>query len=173
MPSTILQFWDLGGQRDIRSIWPKYYDECHAIVYVVDAADEKRLEEGWEVFGRSTVINPNRETPYLTPSLFPESVLTSPQTRNLPLLLLANKQDSPQSLSSTDIRESYERWSQARVHASRKAETEDPGDASGADVLGGGLKAEPSNGLEARGGSLEVLGVSALDGFVQLVWPVS
>ena len=53
LPSTILQFWDLGGQRDIRSIWSKYYEECHAVVYVVDAADRERLEEGWEVFGQS------------------------------------------------------------------------------------------------------------------------
>jgi ADP-ribosylation factor related protein 1 len=51
LPSTILQFWDLGGQRDIRTIWEKYYDECHAVAYVVDAADQARLDEGWAVFG--------------------------------------------------------------------------------------------------------------------------
>jgi ADP-ribosylation factor related protein 1 len=47
----VLQFWDLGGQRGIRSIWPKYYDDCHAVVYVIDAVDHERLSEGWEVFG--------------------------------------------------------------------------------------------------------------------------
>lgn len=52
LPSTIMQFFDLGGQRDIRSIWPKYYDECHAVVFVVDASDQARLSETWEVFGR-------------------------------------------------------------------------------------------------------------------------
>jgi GTPase SAR1 family protein len=51
LPSTILQFWDLGGQRGIRNIWPKYYDDCHAVVYVIDADDRERLGEGWEVFG--------------------------------------------------------------------------------------------------------------------------
>lgn len=51
LPSAVLQFWDLGGQRGIRSIWPKYYDDCHAVVYVVDAVDHERLSEGWEVFG--------------------------------------------------------------------------------------------------------------------------
>lgn len=51
LPSTILQFWDLGGQRDIRRIWEKYYDECHAVAYVIDASDKARLDEGWEVFG--------------------------------------------------------------------------------------------------------------------------
>src|ERR1700689_3589882 len=51
LPSALLQFWDLGGQRGIRSIWPKYYGDCHAVVYVVDAVDHERLSEGWEVFG--------------------------------------------------------------------------------------------------------------------------
>ena len=32
LPSAMLQFWDLGGQRGIRSIWPKYYDDRHAVV---------------------------------------------------------------------------------------------------------------------------------------------
>ena len=53
MPSTILQFWDLGGQRGIRNIWHRYYDDCHAVVYVIDAKDRERLSEGWEVFGMS------------------------------------------------------------------------------------------------------------------------
>lgn len=52
LPSAVLQFWDLGGQRGIRSIWPKYYGDCHAVVYVIDAVDHERLSEGWEVFGK-------------------------------------------------------------------------------------------------------------------------
>jgi ADP-ribosylation factor related protein 1 len=51
LPSTILQFWDLGGQRGIRNIWHRYFDDCHAVVYVIDAEDRERLGEGWEVFG--------------------------------------------------------------------------------------------------------------------------
>lgn len=53
LPSTTLNFFDLGGQRDIRQIWEKYYDECHAVVFVVDAGDQGRLGECWEVFGQS------------------------------------------------------------------------------------------------------------------------
>lgn len=52
LPSTTLLFYDLGGQRDIRSIWEKYYDECHAVVFVLDATDQARLSETWEVFGK-------------------------------------------------------------------------------------------------------------------------
>jgi ADP-ribosylation factor related protein 1 len=51
LPSTILHFVDLGGQRGIRSIWPRYYADCHAVLYVIDAEDRERLGEGWEVFG--------------------------------------------------------------------------------------------------------------------------
>lgn len=55
LPSSIIQFWDLGGQRGIRSIWHRYYDDCHAVVYVIDADDRERLSEGWEVFGKSVL----------------------------------------------------------------------------------------------------------------------
>ena len=51
LPSAILQFFDLGGQSGIRNIWHRYYDDCHAVVYIIDAADRERLNEGWEVFG--------------------------------------------------------------------------------------------------------------------------
>ena len=56
LPSTILQFWDLGGQRGIRSIWPRYYDDCHAVAFVIDAEDRERLGEGWDVFGTLSLI---------------------------------------------------------------------------------------------------------------------
>jgi hypothetical protein len=55
LSSALLQFWDLGGQRGIRSIWPKYYGDCHAVVYVIDAVDHERLSEGWEVFGNASL----------------------------------------------------------------------------------------------------------------------
>ena len=38
-------FWDLGGQVGLRVIWDKYYSESHAVIYVVDSADYKRMEE--------------------------------------------------------------------------------------------------------------------------------
>ena len=58
LPSTTLRFFDLGGQRDIRSIWPKYYDECHAVVFVLDAVDQGRLAESWQVFGAYLHLSP-------------------------------------------------------------------------------------------------------------------
>ncbi|RUP46663.1 P-loop containing nucleoside triphosphate hydrolase protein [Jimgerdemannia flammicorona] len=46
-----INFWDLGGQSELHSIWEKYYTECHAIVFVVDATDRSRIEEVKETFG--------------------------------------------------------------------------------------------------------------------------
>lgn len=130
LPSTILQFWDLGGQRGIRNIWSKYYDDCHAVVYVIDADDRERLGEGWEVF---------------------DSVLSAPQILNVPLLLLANKQDSPMSLSVEEIRHDYEDWHQRKLESARRDTR----------------YAEGDNEMSARReriASLDVMGVSALEG---------
>lgn len=122
LSSSILQFWDLGGQTSIRSIWNRYYSQCHAVAYVVDALDRKNLDEGWEVFNK---------------------VLSDPQILDIPLLLLANKQDSPESLSAGEIRESYEAWWQAKLK-------DDSTDAT---------KISPE-----RVASLQVIGISALNG---------
>jgi len=124
LPSTILKFWDLGGQRGIRSIWHRYYDECHAVAYVIDASDKDRLDDGWEVL---------------------DDVLSSPQVMDVPLLLLANKQDAEGSLSVEAIREDYEAWWQRKQENRRRFENSEDRETR-------------------RMGSLEVMGVSALEG---------
>ncbi len=40
-----LNVWDIGGQRSIRPYWRNYFDQTDALVYVIDSADRKRLEE--------------------------------------------------------------------------------------------------------------------------------
>ena len=42
---TPLLCWDVGGAAGLRGIWSKYYRECHALVFVVDASDRTRLDE--------------------------------------------------------------------------------------------------------------------------------
>ncbi|CAD2221296.1 Arf/Sar family, other [Angomonas deanei] len=34
---TNLSLWDLGGQRDLRTLWKHYYYQCHGILFVVDS----------------------------------------------------------------------------------------------------------------------------------------
>ena len=129
LPSAILQFSDLGGQRGIRSIWHRYYDNCHAVAYVIDADDRERLSEGWEIF---------------------DSVLSDPRILGVPLLLLANKQDSSLSLSVEEIRHDYEDWYQRKLESSRRR-------------TDGGQDTE--NRLQRdRIASLDVMGVSAIEG---------
>lgn len=69
---TNLVFWDLGGQVGLRGIWDKYFNETHAVVYVVDAADPERFDEAKAAL---------------------DKVLGSRELVGAPLLVIANKQD--------------------------------------------------------------------------------
>lgn len=40
-----LNVWDIGGQKTIRPYWRNYYENTDCLIYVVDSADEPRLEE--------------------------------------------------------------------------------------------------------------------------------
>jgi ADP-ribosylation factor related protein 1 len=46
-----LNFWDLGGQRDLRTLWEKYYEESHGVMFVIDSGDPERIEECRVAFG--------------------------------------------------------------------------------------------------------------------------
>ncbi|RUS21837.1 hypothetical protein BC937DRAFT_91343 [Endogone sp. FLAS-F59071] len=81
-----INFWDLGGQLELHSIWEKYYTECHAIVFVVDATDRTRIEEVKETF---------------------EKIITNDQAEGVPVLMLANKQDIEDALKVEEIKEVF------------------------------------------------------------------
>lgn len=40
-----LNVWDIGGQKSIRPYWRNYFDQTDALVYVIDSADSRRIEE--------------------------------------------------------------------------------------------------------------------------------
>ncbi|CAJ1962398.1 unnamed protein product [Sphenostylis stenocarpa] len=77
-----LVFWDLGGQPGLRTIWEKYYEEAHAVIFVVDAASPSRFEDA-----KSTL----------------EKVLRHEDLQGAPLLILANKQDLPEAVSAEEL----------------------------------------------------------------------
>lgn len=123
----------------------------------------------------------------------PDEVLNSPRLLNLPLLLLANKQDAPSSLSVAEVRESFDAWTRSK---SFPQDDDEPRVSGGGDRKGKGKgKALPGEGdsqedgeesvgqkMEAgrskgfrqgddggaardeRVASLDVMGVSALEG---------
>ncbi|KAJ3694634.1 hypothetical protein LUZ60_000011 [Juncus effusus] len=78
-----LVFWDLGGQIGLRTIWEKYYEEAHAIVYVIDASSSSAQFED----AKSAL----------------EKILRHEDLRGAPLLILANKQDIPEAISAEEL----------------------------------------------------------------------
>ncbi|PON64687.1 Small GTP-binding domain containing protein [Parasponia andersonii] len=80
--NTKLVFWDLGGQPGLRSIWEKYYEEAHAIIFVIDAACPSRFEDSKSAL---------------------EKVLRHEDLQGAPLLVLANKQDLAESVSAEEL----------------------------------------------------------------------
>jgi ADP-ribosylation factor related protein 1 len=77
-----------------------------------------------------------------------DTVLSAPQILGVPLLLLANKQDSPNSLSVAEIRHDYEEWYQRKIECARRRQ---------------GSEMDNEQRRE-RIASLDVMGLSALEG---------
>merc|ERR1712137_1045485 len=80
-----LNVWDIGGQKAIRPYWRNYFDQTDALVYVIDSADKKRLEEGGAEL---------------------DTLLMEDQLAGVPLLVLANKQDLVHAAQADEISES-------------------------------------------------------------------
>ena len=85
-----LVLWDLGGQKELQTLWNKYFNECHGIVYVVDASDSKRLEESYSSF---------------------DEVLIDECLYGVPLLVLANKQDKENAIKAEGVKEIFNKSS--------------------------------------------------------------
>ena len=80
-----LNVWDIGGQKAIRPYWRNYFEQTDALVYVIDSADKKRLEEGGAEL---------------------DTLLQEDQLAGVPLLVLANKQDLVHAAQADEISES-------------------------------------------------------------------
>ena len=40
-----LNIWDVGGQKSLRSYWRNYFETTDGLIWVVDSADKRRLED--------------------------------------------------------------------------------------------------------------------------------
>lgn len=40
-----LNVWDVGGQKSLRSYWRNYFESTDGLIWVVDSADKRRLED--------------------------------------------------------------------------------------------------------------------------------
>ena len=67
-----INVWDIGGQMAIRSFWENYLDQTNCLVYVVDSADVRRLDESGVELAK---------------------LLNDEKLAGVPVLVFANKQD--------------------------------------------------------------------------------
>ncbi|KAL1687230.1 ADP-ribosylation factor family-domain-containing protein [Schizophyllum commune] len=79
-----LNIWDVGGQRTLRPYWRNYFEQTDAIVWVVDSGDRMRMEDCKQEL---------------------HALLTEDRLSGASLLIFANKQDLPGSMSSAEISE--------------------------------------------------------------------
>ena len=77
-----LNIWDVGGQKSLRSYWRNYFEATDGLIWVVDSADRRRMEDC------------KREL---------HTLLAEERLLGATLLVFANKQDLPGSLSMEEI----------------------------------------------------------------------
>eukprot|EP00731_Ephydatia_muelleri_P027711 Em0019g584a len=82
-----LNFWDVGGQRSLRSYWRNYFESTDGLIWVVDSADRRRLEDCKAELHK---------------------LLLEERLAGATLLVFANKQDLPGALSAEDIKQSLQ-----------------------------------------------------------------
>lgn len=76
----------MGGQESLRTLWESYYQDAHALVFVIDSSDRERLEECKNVL---------------------QNVVTNDAVEGVPILMLANKQDREDRMEVEDIKEIF------------------------------------------------------------------
>lgn len=82
-----LTVWDIGGRERIRPFWRLCYKDAQALVLVVDSTDREKI-------------------PYACKEL--HATLKEDELGGKPLLVLANKQDVPNTMSVSEITEELE-----------------------------------------------------------------
>lgn len=82
-----LNVWDIGGQKSLRSYWRNYFESTDGLIWVVDSADRRRLGDCKKEL---------------------HSLLEEERLAGATLLVFANKQDLPGSLSAEEIRDVLE-----------------------------------------------------------------
>ncbi|VDO60018.1 hypothetical protein V3C99_006010 [Haemonchus contortus] len=81
--NTCLNFWDLGGQEDLRTLWVNYYDEANALIFVVDATRRDLFEEVATVF---------------------KQVMSNEYVRMMPVLVAVNKSEIEGAAPAAEVR---------------------------------------------------------------------
>uniref|UniRef100_UPI00358FA2ED ADP-ribosylation factor-like protein 8A n=1 Tax=Myxine glutinosa TaxID=7769 RepID=UPI00358FA2ED len=80
--NVTIKLWDIGGQPRFRTMWERYCRGVNAIVYMVDASDQEKIEAS-----RNELHN----------------LLDKPQLHGIPVLVLGNKKDLAGALDERDL----------------------------------------------------------------------
>ncbi|OZC07159.1 ADP-ribosylation factor family protein [Onchocerca flexuosa] len=81
--SLCLNFWDLGGQKELQSLWHKYFEDSQALIFVVDSCDPDRFPEVADVF---------------------KLVMNNEAVQKMPVLVACNKSDIEECMGTEIIR---------------------------------------------------------------------
>ncbi|KAJ1088009.1 hypothetical protein NDU88_001168 [Pleurodeles waltl] len=81
-----LTVWDVGGQLKMRKLWCYYFEGADGLVYVIDSANKQHLEEARRQF---------------------EQILKNELVKNVPVVVMANKQDLPGALNAEEITRTF------------------------------------------------------------------
>lgn len=87
LDGIVLNFWDLGGQRELQLLWDKYFLEAHALIWVIDSCDKNRLQESSEAL---------------------DKIIYNKHLQDLPLLFVLNKQDLKEAIDTREILEIFQ-----------------------------------------------------------------
>jgi len=74
--------WDTAGHDDVRPLWRAYIRKSDAMIFVIDSSDLERFDEARVEL---------------------DQILTSKDSYGIPLLILANKQDLDNSISTLEL----------------------------------------------------------------------
>mmetsp|Transcript_46387 Transcript_46387/g.121740 ORF Transcript_46387/g.121740 Transcript_46387/m.121740 type:complete len:226 (+) Transcript_46387:235-912(+) len=102
-----LNVWDIGGQKHIRPYWKNYYENTDALIYVIDSADRRRIDEAAEELS----------------GLADEEAL-----QKVPILVLANKQDLLNAMTAAELMQELgltdykDRWIQCLACSAKTGE---------------------------------------------------
>mmetsp|Transcript_44940 Transcript_44940/g.71114 ORF Transcript_44940/g.71114 Transcript_44940/m.71114 type:complete len:183 (+) Transcript_44940:59-607(+) len=76
--------WDVGGQDKIRKLWRYYYENTQGLIFVIDSNDRDRIEDAREELMK---------------------ILSEDEMRDAAVLVFANKQDLPNSMTAAEVTE--------------------------------------------------------------------
>mmetsp|Transcript_71103 Transcript_71103/g.125710 ORF Transcript_71103/g.125710 Transcript_71103/m.125710 type:complete len:181 (+) Transcript_71103:69-611(+) len=74
--------WDIGGQDKIRKLWRHYYVGTHGVIFVIDSTDRDRIQNARDELWQ---------------------LLRDDEMSDAVLLVLANKQDLPDAMTTADV----------------------------------------------------------------------